>query len=341
MKNRVKYIDIARGIAILCIILGHLGNATINRIVYTFHVPIFFLITGYFMSDKMSTREFCQKRIRTLILPYVYTCILMILFSFLKGLLSGNAISNIIKWTVASLYGAGDTYTKPFYINGIGAIWFLLASFWASVWFKIILSLEEKKRLFSVVALFLAGYYSAKFIWLPLSIQAGCCAVSYIYVGYMYKKVKIEKIKIMSEVRRAINLLALVVWLDFIKNFKSFWMVHCDFGRGIMDILGCLCGCYVIIKIAKLIQNKTSTIGDFFAYIGEYSIFILCIHLLELNLFPWWKITNKMLEWGMPHFIQLPIIIVGKFVLDIFVAVLCSKCDFIRKIFGMQEIKHN
>ena len=107
MKNRVKYIDIARGIAILCIILGHLGNATINRIVYTFHVPIFFLITGYFMSDKMSTREFCQKRIRTLILPYVYTCILMILFSFLKGLLSGNAISNIIKWTVASLYGAG------------------------------------------------------------------------------------------------------------------------------------------------------------------------------------------------------------------------------------------
>lgn len=42
MKNRVKYIDIARGIAILCIILGHLGNATINRIVYTFHVPIFF-----------------------------------------------------------------------------------------------------------------------------------------------------------------------------------------------------------------------------------------------------------------------------------------------------------
>lgn len=145
----------------------------------------------------------------------------------------------------------------------------------------------------------------------------------------------------MSEVRRAINLLALVVWLDFIKNFKSFWMVHCDFGRGIMDILGCLCGCYVIIKIAKLIQNKTSTIGDFFAYIGEYSIFILCIHLLELNLFPWWKITNKMLEWGMPHFIQLPIIIVGKFVLDIFVAVLCSKCDFIRKLFGMQEIKHN
>ena len=112
MKNRVKYIDIARGIAILCIILGHLGNATINRIVYTFHVPIFFLITGYFMSDKMSTREFCQKKIRTLILPYVYTCILMILFSFLKGEYS-CAVTPQVRQTGNRLSGlAGTAYAS-------------------------------------------------------------------------------------------------------------------------------------------------------------------------------------------------------------------------------------
>lgn len=42
-KNRVQYFDIARGIAMICIILGHLNNSLINRVVFTFHVPIFSL----------------------------------------------------------------------------------------------------------------------------------------------------------------------------------------------------------------------------------------------------------------------------------------------------------
>lgn len=43
-STRLQYIDIAKGIAMICIILGHLGNASINRIVFTFHVPIFSLL---------------------------------------------------------------------------------------------------------------------------------------------------------------------------------------------------------------------------------------------------------------------------------------------------------
>ena len=50
-NKRLQYIDIAKGIAMICIILGHMGNANINRVVFTFHVPIFFFITGYFISD--------------------------------------------------------------------------------------------------------------------------------------------------------------------------------------------------------------------------------------------------------------------------------------------------
>ncbi|WP_207662353.1 acyltransferase family protein [Coprococcus comes] len=48
-NKRLQYIDIAKGIAMICIILGHMGNANINRVVFTFHVPIFFFITGYFI----------------------------------------------------------------------------------------------------------------------------------------------------------------------------------------------------------------------------------------------------------------------------------------------------
>lgn len=62
IKNvRLQYIDIAKGIAMICIILGHLGNANINRIVFTFHVPIFFFITGYFTNSKRDLNDFIKK----------------------------------------------------------------------------------------------------------------------------------------------------------------------------------------------------------------------------------------------------------------------------------------
>ena len=47
-NKRLQYIDIAKGIAMICIILGHMGNANINRVVFTFHVPIFFLYNRVF-----------------------------------------------------------------------------------------------------------------------------------------------------------------------------------------------------------------------------------------------------------------------------------------------------
>ena len=64
-KNRVQYFDIARGIAMICIILGHLNNSLINRVVFTFHVPIFFFISGYFMNSKCGIKDYARNKLRT------------------------------------------------------------------------------------------------------------------------------------------------------------------------------------------------------------------------------------------------------------------------------------
>ncbi len=53
-KGRLNYIDVAKGISIICIILGHSDNWLIIRVVFTFHVPIFYFISGYFVNEKGS-----------------------------------------------------------------------------------------------------------------------------------------------------------------------------------------------------------------------------------------------------------------------------------------------
>ena len=41
---RLRTVDVARGIAIISVILGHLGSSEINRVVFTYHLPVFYLI---------------------------------------------------------------------------------------------------------------------------------------------------------------------------------------------------------------------------------------------------------------------------------------------------------
>lgn len=78
MKNnsnkRLPEFDIAKGIAILCVILGHLGIKSINRVVFMFHMPLFFLISGYFLSLTDSFELFSKKKFKQCIIPYIATC---------------------------------------------------------------------------------------------------------------------------------------------------------------------------------------------------------------------------------------------------------------------------
>ena len=120
--KRIRFLDIAKGIGIICIIIGHLQFFAIKRIVFTFHVPIFFLITGYFINAKRSIPEFVKTRARTLLVPYYVTCFVIIMFGTIKGVFHGDSLPAFREWLCAALYAAGDNYSTPFSIRSIGAI---------------------------------------------------------------------------------------------------------------------------------------------------------------------------------------------------------------------------
>lgn len=237
-KKRVPYIDIAKGIAIISIILSHLNNSQIIRVVFTFHVPIFYFITGYFINNNLQIKEFVKKKARTLLVPYACTCLVIILLYILKSEILEGSVSRqgVITWIYAAIYGAGDSYSHPFYIKAIGAIWFLWAAFWGEIFLYRLLSVNKEMRIAIVVLLFIAGYYSRRLFWFPLSIQAGCCATMFMYIGYLIRGAK-ETLKELSlETKLVCTLAALLVWLAFIRDFKSFWLVHCDIGRGVLTL---------------------------------------------------------------------------------------------------------
>ena len=342
-SNRMKYIDVARGIAMLCIILGHLGINEINRFVFTFHVPIFFVISGYFINENGDLGDFVKKKIKGLILPYITTCVLIVALSVVIHIAStpdGKFGETALSWIYASFYGSGATYYEPFYIKSIGALWFLLASFWGSLLLKLILKLNKYVRAVLVAVIFLIGYFSVNLFWFPFSIQAGMCALLYMYIGYLCKSVTNFKTSFPKEVRITFVFFSFAVWIGFVISFESFWLVRGDFGKGITDILSSLCAVFCIIFISKNIVSRFLTpLANALAYIGKYSVIMLCAHIIELNLFPWNKLISVLGISEIHGIAATIVLIIGKLIWSISITYICSRKNFTRRIFGLKPVE--
>lgn len=336
--ERNQHVDAARGIAMICIVLGHLGNSGINHFVFTFHVTIFFLLTGYYINTKTSARNFIKKRFRTLIIPYAVTCLAVLILTVPFNILLNNGDDNLNmlkRYFLASLYGAGDSYQEPFTIYGIGAIWFLLATFWGAVALRLLLNLSRIwLRILLVITVFAASYYSSSLCWLPFSIQAGGCALLFMYIGYIGQRIIPIFKRSGSEIKMTVLCLMLWIWIEFIINFRSFWLVHCDIGRGAIDVVGSICACCCVLFISRLICLKPNFIANALAYLGRYSLLVLSVHLVELDTI-WWRNCAEMIFGSSITDVGfLWFRIIGKFAIIIPCVIILSKWKFSRKIFG-------
>lgn len=84
-KTRIIEIDIAKGILILLVLLGHSpicewGGACIN----SFHMAAFFFLSGLTYNYKGNLAQFFRKKIKGILLPYLEFSIVLLAFFFLK-----------------------------------------------------------------------------------------------------------------------------------------------------------------------------------------------------------------------------------------------------------------
>ena len=98
-----------------------------------------------------------------------------------------------------------------------------------------------------------------------------------------------------------------------------------------------MCACAMVILISRTIEIKTKKISNVLAYFGRYSLLILCVHVIELNLVQWWKITDKIIIMGGTEEVRLVVIIICKLILDLGITYILSKITFVRRIFGYKN----
>ncbi len=119
MPKRVKYIDIAKGIGILLVVLGHNDmnayHPILHRFVYAFHMALFFFLSGIFFNPERSFKTLFKKRFNGLIKPLIFAILLIYGISVFFGKMSfATAGGRLLK----SLYMTGP------YLNWV-QLWFL------------------------------------------------------------------------------------------------------------------------------------------------------------------------------------------------------------------------
>jgi fucose 4-O-acetylase-like acetyltransferase len=86
--NRIAWIDNAKGIGILLVVLGHnplLGTPELNwlhELIFLFHMPLFFLLSGW-VHKNGALLPHLQGRIRSVLVPYLVTGLAFILLNHL------------------------------------------------------------------------------------------------------------------------------------------------------------------------------------------------------------------------------------------------------------------
>ena len=80
----VDAIGCIKGIGIYFVILGHIYKCNnIGMWIYSFHMPLFFILSGYLIADKLTVpcySEYFKKKFKSLIIPFILFRIALILY---------------------------------------------------------------------------------------------------------------------------------------------------------------------------------------------------------------------------------------------------------------------
>lgn len=85
LNSRIIEIDIAKGILILFVLLGHSPICEwIGACINSFHMAAFFFISGLTYNYKGNLGHFLGKKTKGILLPYLEFSVVFLAFSYLK-----------------------------------------------------------------------------------------------------------------------------------------------------------------------------------------------------------------------------------------------------------------
>lgn len=279
VADRLDYLDIAKGIGILLVLFGHnLGGFPQFTIwIYSFHMPLFFIISGWLYAYKkpsMNIRVWIKRKACSLLYPYWIFSILVIAWKVFLFLLFDSVpdtrFAKII-WQTITTYG-------------YHAMWFLPALFVAEVMLHLIemKSAENKSKAIAIygtiiLLAFLILEYRSRFL-LSTPVEFGLRYIARVCVAVMFCKIGMLLYawnnRISTKTKIGVMLICFAISVYFAKYNGTFNLAVGNVGVFPLYVLLGLSGSVVVILFCQLIKKNA-----FLSFFGKNSLIVMCFHM--------------------------------------------------------------
>lgn len=287
--KRLEWIDIAKGMGIILVVLGHTLVPQIRSessfagflwiFIYNFHMPLFFFLSGFLFEkglDRYDNKlKFIKNKAHYLIVPYLFFSIFAYLL--INTALNIDVFARVLESGGYTKTGVAETLIGIFtYINHMDKhLWFLYSLF---IVFVVNILFPKPAKHFAALIIMLGLYISKAFFTYPGILDYVMSDFLFFALGRV-----IVRNYTFRDALDKINPITLVVLFFICNSFYSYLYIkglpdnkvfiavlYCF--RAIVSLLGIASMC----RAAKYIE-KTS-FADLFKALGGYSYDIYLIH---------------------------------------------------------------
>lgn len=186
MAKRLEEFDVLKGIGILLVVLGHCKiNATLSQMIFSFHVPLFFIVSGFFYY-RQNPSDLLKKTFMRLIVPWAFFVVLNIFYETARNISSAFDFQQAIVDTWESI----DLMNEDSYLF-YRSIWFLLVLFMVGNVYNLANYLLAKFHKENspwiecfVLITYIVGYQLQKHCDLPFYLDTALSVILYYHLGF-------------------------------------------------------------------------------------------------------------------------------------------------------------
>lgn len=269
-NNHLPYLDAARGLGILLIILSHIweDQRPVIVLMYSFHVPMFFLISGLLMAHtnvvSRSWKRILTSRIRGLVIPYFFY---ELVFLAIFGLRSGFDFSS----QNGSWYDS--LLMKPLNVP----VWFLIVLFAAELFVILILKTVRSKHVSALIflAAFVLSFAGAGLgdretsaVLFRILSAVGFLSLGYFSYEFLNGRTYSVPVLIITAVLTCIPAL----WNGKVGIYKL------TFGNPVIFTVCAVLGSFLILFLLKNFRIRALEL------LGQHTVAILGLHIIALRI---------------------------------------------------------
>jgi fucose 4-O-acetylase-like acetyltransferase len=268
MKERILWIDYAKGYAIIIMVIAHYINTpiAIEKWIYTFHMPLFFFLSGYLTSSFPVQNKciYIYKRFKALMIPYIT-------FGF---------IMMGVELLVKPEYALNTSILNILYYVAKPATWFFFMLFLLDCIYLFIRKFNPPIKIVITFFLFFIGYYwMHKEVSLPFRLQIVPNILVFFLLGDLLygklntviEKLSLQRLWMIAIIMYVLSICASILFLRidlYLNSLNPYYVPNAMFG-----IIGTSILCFILDKYKGLVYLKRS-----FKYCTINAILILVFH---------------------------------------------------------------